>query len=70
MVSPVERVHGHFLRQVQAREFPDLRLAGFVDEEPPGLARVTGDGAEILAGNADLHRFLQIDGLVCTVAAR
>jgi len=61
MATPTELVHGHLFWQVQAVHLSDFCLPRLVNQEAPGLSRMTGDCSEILTGYTYFHRILRAD---------
>jgi hypothetical protein len=56
VIAALVFVQGHVLRQIQSfRLAPDAVFVHLVDKKAPGLSRMTGDGSEILTGDADFH---------------
>lgn len=58
VVIPPELVHGHLLGQIETGELVYLSrcLVLFKNKEASGLARMLGDGAEVLAGYCNFHK--------------
>ncbi len=49
-------VHGHFFREIQAFDLFNLSIGGaMVNDKPTCLSGMPGDGAEVLAGDGNIH---------------